>query len=428
VITVLRPEVLDSMRRIGDPMLRLRAADKNRVGAAMPEGLVGMATAHPVGTPNIDDLVVAVGEQSVQERQATGINPDGDRLVIAQRLFAEYANEISGALLLAALPQAYAAGSGAAVLFASGGLGRDLRRRIRGTAQFLMVVTQPAPDARAAEQMWDPSVADAPDATTRVPPPWRMCAALRLYHHAIRRTVRTEVRPEADRPLNQEDLLGTLLTFTVTVFEVLERFGLAWTADEQDAYLHLWDVVGACIGIGSPEVMRNVHDVTGWRPPNGWQGLRPSDLDHTRYALEQIRERQWKSRVPGTIRESDWRGGRPGRLLVRALLDELTLAMPDRLCSWPVAVVRHLAPPPVRDRLSLGAPGVVMGVLETLPRRRATVGRFTAEEIANPVDATVTRMMANEVTRRAMVHFIQGGRFLIPGLEAWSAGFQEKRD
>ena len=117
-----------------------------------------------------------------------------------------------------------------------------------------------------------------------------------------------------------------------------------------------------------------------------------------------------------------------GRLLVRALLDELALAMPDKTSSWPIAVVRHLSPPVVRDRLNLGAPGVFMGVLENLPRRRATVGRFTAQEVANPVDASVTRMMANEVTRRAMVHFIQGGRFLIPGLEAWSAGFQEIRD
>ena len=52
--------------------------------------------------------------------------------------------------------------------------------------------------------------------------------------------------------LNQEDLLGTLLTFTITVFEVLETFGQSWTADEQDAYLHLWDLVGAHLSIGAP--------------------------------------------------------------------------------------------------------------------------------------------------------------------------------
>ena len=47
-----------------------------------------------------------------------------------------------------------------------------------------------------------------------------------------------------DVPLNQEDLLGTL-TFTVTVFEVLEQFGITWTRDEQEAYLRAWDKVGA---------------------------------------------------------------------------------------------------------------------------------------------------------------------------------------
>ena len=51
--------------------------------------------------------------------------------------------------------------------------------------------------------------------------------------------------PRTGVPLNQEDLLGMLLTFGITVFEVLERYGVNWTADEQDAYLHAWDVIGA---------------------------------------------------------------------------------------------------------------------------------------------------------------------------------------
>ena len=89
--------------------------------------------------------------------------------------------------------------------------------------------------------------------------------------------------------------------------------------------------------------------------------------------------------------------------------------------------MRQLAPPLVQDRLQLGAPGAVMGVLGGLPKLRSTIGRFTAQPVPNPLDAMTTRMMANEVARRATVHFIKEGPFLIPGLEAWSAGFQEIR-
>ena len=51
------------------------------------------------------------------------------------------------------------------------------------------------------------------------------------------------------RPLNQEDLLSTELTFVLTVFEVLEKFGLLWSEEQQLAYLHTWQLIGRCLGI-----------------------------------------------------------------------------------------------------------------------------------------------------------------------------------
>ena len=46
-----------------------------------------------------------------------------------------------------------------------------------------------------------------------------------------------------------------LLTLSITVFEVLESYDLTWSVDEQEAYLHLWDVVGGYLGIGNPAVI-----------------------------------------------------------------------------------------------------------------------------------------------------------------------------
>ena len=48
------------------------------------------------------------------------VQPDCEKLVVAQRLFGDYTPEIAGALLLAALPQSYATEYGAAVLGARG--------------------------------------------------------------------------------------------------------------------------------------------------------------------------------------------------------------------------------------------------------------------------------------------------------------------
>ncbi len=55
-------------------------------------------------------------------------------------------------------------------------------------------------------------------------------------------------------PINQEDLLGTLGTFTVTTFEVMEKLGVPWNDEAELAYLMLWDRVGELLGIGTEAV------------------------------------------------------------------------------------------------------------------------------------------------------------------------------
>ena len=432
---VLRTDVLERLRLIADSVAaaefaKLSKEDTDAIrDAAKRGGVLAVATS---GCKGMARSLETLGAEAVGPT-GTDIEPDGDRLRVAQRLFARYANEISAALLLAALPQTYASEQGSEVLFA-GQLSnsKDLKHRIRGTAQFLTVITQPSNTPAQAAELWNPSCNLPSAPQVAVPPPWRMCAALRLYHEVVRhRMARSANARGWGAVLNQEDLLGTVLTFTITVFEVLERFGLSWTADEQDAYLHLWDLVGAHLGIGTRAVFDELNKdgslAPPWRGGDGWVGLRPDSVAATRALLEEIRAREWVSRQPGAVAEEHWQGGGDGRQLVRALLDELNLAMPPRFKSWPLAVMRQLAPAVVQDRLQLGAPGFVMGVLGGLPKLHSTVGRFTGQPVPNPLDAITTRMMANEVARRATVNFIKDGPFLIPGLEAWSAGFQEIR-
>jgi hypothetical protein len=256
-----------------------------------------------------------------------------------------------------------------------------------------------------------------------------------MYHETIRRKV-SEATPEetikqyGGVPLNQEDLLGMQLTFSISVFEVLEQYGVSWTAEEQQAYLHLWDVIGAYLGIGTSDVVAEITPLLAERnySIDGWIGLRPPSIKDTRALLDQIRHRQWAmgettTAISYTVGPVGPSSLSDGRLLASALLDELACAMPPMLKLLPATMMRALAPEVVRRRLSLGGNGAVLRALQLLPGRRNIVDRFTSVSTPNPVTGRVLRAMANEVSTRATVRFLGSEGFTIPGHEQWSHGF-----
>ncbi|MEU6863461.1 oxygenase MpaB family protein [Streptomyces sp. NPDC046876] len=50
-------------------------------------------------------------------------------------------------------------------------------------------------------------------------------------------------------PVNQEDLAGTLMSFSVVIPKGLAKLGVELPAADRDAYFHLWRVVGHVLGI-----------------------------------------------------------------------------------------------------------------------------------------------------------------------------------
>ena len=51
------------------------------------------------------------------------------------------------------------------------------------------------------------------------------------------------------KPVNQEDLAYTLLTFGYLIPVALDRWGCRWTLDQREAFLHLWKTVGHTMGV-----------------------------------------------------------------------------------------------------------------------------------------------------------------------------------
>ena len=152
-----------------------------------------------------------------------------------ERLFAEHGPEIMALLCCYSLPSSYAAKKGVQVLHRTAYLAKRPNRRLFETAQFIVDVMSPGglgPTGRGV----------------------RTAQKVRLMHAAIRHLILTDTANAWDTatlgvPINQEDLLGTLMTFSWIILDGLARLGVRIPPDQQQAYLDAWLVVGELMGI-----------------------------------------------------------------------------------------------------------------------------------------------------------------------------------
>src|SRR5690606_3957416 len=60
--------------------------------------------------------------------------------------------------------------------------------------------------------------------------------------------------PSWGRPVNQEDLAGTMLTFTTVVLEAFRRSGVEYDHAAAEDFFHLWRVIATQLGV-APELI-----------------------------------------------------------------------------------------------------------------------------------------------------------------------------
>lgn len=240
--------LLDDMRRQCDPV-----AD-GPVSAVLDSGGVGavnalMRTLVRVDQPVPEELPDEL-EDYLRDTLALPAWADMRKIERGQRVFETWGLHISVCLYCASLPSSYAAAKGVKVLDMTARLDTDTRRRVAETGQFLMDVL---------------SVGGLDDDG----PGRRTIQKVRLMHAAVRHLISARNRrypgiwdPDWGEPINQEDLAGTLLAFSYVVVESLPRLGVFLPADDIDAYLHLWNVVGYLIGVCEELQAQNVDDAT----------------------------------------------------------------------------------------------------------------------------------------------------------------------
>ncbi|MCI0670609.1 MAG: DUF2236 domain-containing protein, partial [Myxococcaceae bacterium] len=156
-------------------------------------------------------------------------------------------------------------------------------------------------------------------------------------------------------PINQEDLAGTLMTFCAVPLDALPRLGVEVSAEEAEAWVHTWNVVGSLMGVR--------------------EELLPRDRADAEALMDAIRDRQWAP-------SSD------GRFLVQPLLRMMQDYLPGSVFDGvPVVLVRHLAGDHCADLLGLPSMDwtrvLVEGALEldellNVPDRELRRSRFLA--------------------------------------------------
>lgn len=163
---------------------------------------------------------------------------DPVRFQMGHEVFMKYGPSILLSLFCKSLPECYACAKGAEVLAQTGRLelkkGKIKRyaRRLMETAQFVVDV------------LWDKAFEEEGKGFLAI-------HKIRLVHAAIRFYLSRKGwdMDHFGLPINQEDMAGTLLSFSVSVLQGLDRLGVTVEESERDGYMYLWAHIGRLMGI-----------------------------------------------------------------------------------------------------------------------------------------------------------------------------------
>jgi hypothetical protein len=129
----------------------------------------------------------------------------------------------------------YASPAGNKPLVLSGRLKEQALRRLNETARFVQAVCRPGGMRPFADG-------------------WQITVKVRLIHAQVRRMILRSGRWNESAwgaPVNQHDMAGTTLLFSIAIMEGLRKLGVRIDSEEGERYIHLWRWVGRVIGVDS---------------------------------------------------------------------------------------------------------------------------------------------------------------------------------
>jgi hypothetical protein len=345
---------LAGLRTVGDPPADTVVADylDGQLGAG--EGhLITELIAH--GASSTDEASAPLRD-FVNEQPAWPDWADPAMVRRGQDIFAERVPQLGLGLWMASLPAGYAGARGAEVLTHTTRLVSDAKRRFLETGQFIIDVMTPGgmrPDEAGARDI----------------------RHVRLMHASVRHLLRhheTAASAGFDEerfgvPVNQEDLLGTLFTFSVIGLQVLERSGIRLPDDDCEAYVHCWNAVGHGMGIR--------------------EDLLPLDVADSWTVFERIQDRNYARSDAGVE-------------LTAAAIEVMQELLAARILRGvPAAGIRELLGDDVADLLEV--PRARLSALAFVPARW-----FNAWSARREQDSKLARRMSQILGRRLFQGFL----------------------
>ncbi len=246
------------------------------------------------------------------KKQAQGI-PD-DNLVAGQAFFAKYSQELLAILGLLSLPYCYAAADGAQVLYKSKRIRQSPEKRLLETAAFVFDVSEANAFLKGGKGIVS-------------------AGKVRLMHAAIRYHIVKSGHWSASfgTPINQEDMAGTNLAFSLIAIRGLRKLGYQVTVEEAWSFIDMWNSIGRFLGVDDT--------------------LLPSD---TREAFN----------LEKAIANRNFRKSNEGVELTKALHDHMRMSFSDASPIDPAAITAYLVGDKVAPMLGLETSTILPRLME----------------------------------------------------------------
>ncbi len=256
-------------------MVPARAVDLSRARVRLGERASRLVTFFDRVDPLADDAISeiearppGVGWRIVEQAAARGIAATPSASQAIKALFTHIEDvpvwtdwktiDHGGELLLRAGPlggivlgakslvHGYASPAGNKPLILTGRLEHQAGRRLNETARFVQAVCR----TRGMRPFADG---------------WQIAVRVRLIHAQVRRMIAKAGSWRADAwgaPINQHDMAGTSLLFSLVVIDGLKSLGVHVDADEAERYMQLWRFVSHVLGVDPELNPGSMYDAT----------------------------------------------------------------------------------------------------------------------------------------------------------------------
>lgn len=353
---IIDDQLLDELRKAGDPVADDLAAqylghgrnpaDLFRVVVGHPGASKGGTDGDPLGgeVNSLTDPNVAAWLDQRPELPEWAVP---ERLERGSHFYSAHGIPLGIGLFLASLPLAYASHDGVQVLALTARLETNARRRILETAQFVIDVTKPralVPGGQGYE-------------TAR---------HVRLVHAGVRQLITNDTRipltddpsvwprwdPAWGMPVNQEHLLGAMISYSSSLLKVLDKFHARYNPDAAEDYCLLWSTVGWLLGIDESILPLTRADLDRLEPIIRARNEKASaaGVELTKALLETVRS---FAKMP-VLKNAYWPGSTTIPVAITRMLigDDTADLLELPKSKWASRFV-HAARPP-KHRISLG--------------------------------------------------------------------------